>query len=143
VDFDLEIVVAHDEFNPYKANGLKVGLGAQDVSLLSWGLAQIQHSSRRYWTLNSDTDVEAVEGQLRMAIENHAIPILLRTETLEDLVSLYAERGPSAGYKPRSWALMKMGDIQAARSVVRAAIDNAPHERAQLHAQQWLASIDA
>jgi hypothetical protein len=143
VDFDLEIVVAHDDYNPYKANGLKVGLGGQDVSLLSWGLAQIQNSSRRYWTLNSDADLEAVEGQVRMAIEKHAIPILRRTETLEGLVSLYAERGPSAGYKPHSWALLKMGNIGAARSVVQAAIDTAPHEKAQLHAQQWLASIDA
>jgi hypothetical protein len=143
VDFDLEIVVAHDDYNPYRANGLKVGLGGQDVSLLSWGLAQIHDSSRRYWTLSSDVNLEAVEVQLRVAIENHAIPILRQTETLEGLVSAYAERGPSAGYKPRSWALMKMGDIEAARGVVRAAIENAPHEKARLHAQQWLVNIDA
>jgi hypothetical protein len=142
VDFDVTLHVAHDEYNPYRGLGLKVGLGHKDVQLISIGLAQLSDSRLRNWTIKSQDDVVVVSREVMVAFEILGLPLLARIADLEGIVGVYATRGPSNGYKPRSWALGRLGRREEALAVVQAAIAQAPHQKAKEHAESWLAQID-
>jgi hypothetical protein len=142
IDFDITLLAAHDKYNPYSAHGLKSGLGHKDVSLIAWDLAQLADRSRRGWTLRSEADVAEVTQQVEDAFRHFGLPLLQRMASLEGIVSLYAERGESAGFMPRSWALLQLGKRTEALSVIQAEIAKATSPRAKERAFEWLARID-
>lgn len=69
VEFDVTLCAAHDEYNPFKANGLKSGFAHKDVQLISIGLAQLSDSALRAWSLRSDVDVEVVLHKVMLAFQ--------------------------------------------------------------------------
>lgn len=142
VEFDVTLCAAHDEYNPFSAHGLKSGLGHKDVQLISIGLAQLSDSALRSWSLKSEADVEVVLPQAISAFQTFGLPLLERISSLEGIVGVFAEKGESYGFKPRSWALGQLGKKAEATKVVRSAIANAPHQKAREHAELWLAQID-
>jgi hypothetical protein len=142
VDFDVTLCAAHDEYNPFSAHGLKSGLGHKDVQLISIGLAQLSDSALRNWSLRSEADVEVTLRKAMSAFQAFGLPLLERISSLEGIISVFGEKGESYGFKPRSWALGRLGKKEEATKVVRAAIADAPHQKAKEHAESWLAQID-
>lgn len=134
VDFDITLSASHDEFNPYKAMGVKPGLGHKDVQLISLGLSQIADPKRHNWSLRSESEVPSITQQVEEAFFQFGLPLLERMASLEGIVSLYAARGESFGFQPRSWALIKLGARDEAIKVTKAAIAAAPHDKARDHA---------
>jgi hypothetical protein len=141
VDFDITICATHEEYTPYKGIGIKSGLGHKDVQLISWGLSQIADPKRHNWSLRSESEVLTVTQQVWDAFFQYGLPLLERMSSLEGIVSLYAERGDSYGFQPRSWALIKLGARDEAIEVTKAAIAAAPHDNARNRATLWLAQI--
>ena len=141
VRFDVNLKVAHDDYNPWTRIGARAGTGLKDVGLIDLGLAALAGVPGKMWTLDASANVTAVEGQVRDALERIGLPILNRMETLEGIVSLYAERGPAAGCVPRSWALVQLGRREEALKVVEAEMQQAPHEKARSFASALLERI--
>jgi len=141
VRFDIHVKVAHDDYNPWVRTGLRSGVGLKDVGLLEWGLAELAGIPRRMWSLDASTNVATTEAQIRDVFARFGIPLLERMATLEGVVSLYAERGPSAGCIPRSWALLQLGRREEALQVVEAEVSEAPHEKARSFALALLERI--
>lgn len=142
VDFDVTLHAAHDEYNPFSAYGLKSGLGHKDVQLITIGLAELSDSTLRNWSLKSQADADEVFRSVMVAFEAVGLPLLNRIGSLEGVVGVFSEKGPSYGFKPRSWALRRLGEKEEAIKVVQAAIAAAPHQKAKEHAESWLAQID-
>ena len=141
VRFDVRLKVAHDKYNPWAQSGARSGVGLKDVGLLEWGVAGLAGVPRQMWMIDASTDKAGLEAQIRDAFCQFGLPLLDRMSTLEGVVSLYAERGCSAGYIPRSWALLQLGRRDEAIQVVEAEVDMAPHEKAKSFAEALLNRI--
>jgi len=142
VDFDLLITIAHDQYRPNARHGVRPGLGLHDEALLSLSLCRMADKGAAYWSLADTRDDDVVEAAVHRAVENYAAPIFDRTRTVEGVCDLILELCEVRAYKPRSWALDRLGERHAALDAIKAAFDSAPNENARRIAAEWLATFD-
>ena len=93
---------------------------------------------KAFWSLDVAHEIEAVEAEVRRAVENYAVPSLEKASNLEGVLDLIAECGGVRAFKAHSWVLDRLGNRQAAIEVVKAAADEATDAKARARAVDWL-----
>ena len=142
VDFDMMIIVAHDEFNPHCSLGVKPGLAQRNDALLNWGLRAMAGPSAPYWSLREGDDAEVIQAHVFEAIQKFALPILAQCETLQGLVEAHAARG-FHNYRASSWLLNRLGQRDEAVQVIQMAVARAPHEKSREKTVEFLKNFMA
>ena len=129
-EFDLNLVVAHDDFNPYASEGVRSGIGQQNDCLARVRLRLLAGlTDPYYWQVCSSEPTSVLAQRLLEAFSTYALPVLDRMRTLEGIAEFFASQDPKRHLLSRLWVLKKIGMHAEAGRIAEMAIQDAPVDK--------------
>jgi len=138
VSFTLEVRLAHEDyFHLFRPAVPFPGLGEHVMPLWTFRPKDPEHGGEKWWNYRKDEEIQDFMTEVSMIWKSQLLPLIEQTSTLGGFIDRCMCNSALLNFQPLSWALLYSGKRNEAEDIVKAAINEAPHENARQFAISW------